>query len=121
MATRSAIVMKTEDGYEGIYCHWDGYPSHNGKILKESYTDANKVKELISLGSISSLAPEVSTKDEHSFQKPKDGVVVAYHRDRGEDLTIYKGKTIKEVVKQIDHEFMYVFDGKNWKFIQAAF
>lgn len=38
MGTRSAIVLKREDGkYQGIYCHWDGYPSNNGKILFENY------------------------------------------------------------------------------------
>ena len=65
MATRSSIAMKTENGIRGIYCHWDGYPDHNGKILSESYTDADKVKALIDLGDISSLRKEIGEK--HSF------------------------------------------------------
>ena len=49
MATRSTIaVVNPDNTVTQIYCHWDGYLSHNGRILKESYTDLNAVKELIS-------------------------------------------------------------------------
>ena len=44
MGTRSAIAMKTEDGIRSIYCHWDGYVDHNGRILKEFYSTDEKVK-----------------------------------------------------------------------------
>lgn len=41
MSTRSALAFKTEDGWEGIYCHWDGYPTNRGsqiwKILMEDF------------------------------------------------------------------------------------
>jgi len=86
MATRSRIAKEQADGtVKSIYCHWDGYPSNNGKLLLEHYQDPQKVDALIALGSISSLAPEVEPKGEHSFDRPEEGVVVAYHRDRGED------------------------------------
>ena len=74
MATRSRIGIENENGtVSSIYCHWDGYPEHNGKVLKEHYTDRSKVEQLIELGDISSLREE-------------PGVTVAYHRDRGEDF-----------------------------------
>lgn len=87
MATRSRIGIENEDGtVSSIYCHWDGYPSHNGKLLVENYQDREKVKALIALGSISTLNREVFASDkDHSFDKPYEGVTVAYHRDRGED------------------------------------
>ncbi len=87
MATRSRIGIENEDGtVSSIYCHWDGYPSHNGKLLVENYQDREKVEALIALGSISSLNKEVSpSSKDHSFDKPMEGVTVAYHRDRGED------------------------------------
>ena len=48
MATRSTIAMKTKDGkIKAIYCHWDGYVDHNGRILSNFYTDPAKVQELI--------------------------------------------------------------------------
>ena len=40
MATRSRIAIEKENGtVESIYCHWDGYPENNGRILVENYTD----------------------------------------------------------------------------------
>ena len=75
MATRSTIALEFADGtVQQIYCHNDGYLSYNGRILQESYSDPFKLRDLIDLGSISSLAPTL------------DGVF-AYGRDRGESDT----------------------------------
>jgi hypothetical protein len=87
MATRSRIAIEKEDGtVESIYCHWDGYPEYNGRILVENYKDHEKVQALIDLGAISSLAPNVEADPDtrHTFNDPVGGVVVAYGRDRGE-------------------------------------
>jgi hypothetical protein len=119
MSTRSAIIEKHNDGYRGIYCHFDGYVCKNtegsvGLTLHNHYQDASKVEDLIDLGSISSLGVEVfpdPTKD-HSYDDKQEGVTVAYHRDCGEDLDICEGKTVEEVADQIDHNgYVYVFDG----------
>jgi hypothetical protein len=98
MATRSTIALEFADGTIGqVYCHWDGYLSHNGKILVESYQDPFKVRELIDQGDISSLAPEIGIK--HPFDNPasfgtpeyqayKDqysNMCKFYMRDRGEE------------------------------------
>ena len=87
MATRSRIAIEKENGtVESIYCHWDGYPENNGRILIENYKDHEKVQAFIDLGDISSLAPNVEADPHtrHTFNDPVDGVVVAYGRDRGE-------------------------------------
>ena len=87
MATRSRIAIEHSDGIiESIYCHWDGYPENNGVILREHYYDREKVESLINLGDISFLERKVDPDpgDDHTFTNPQDGVVVAYHRDRGE-------------------------------------
>jgi hypothetical protein len=99
MATRSRIAVENQDGtVESIYCHFDGYIEHNGKLLANHYTDSSKVRQLIDLGDISFLAENVvSTDDTHSFETPTPGVVVAYHRDRGE--TYYK--PTKESSKEV--------------------
>ncbi len=117
MSTRSAIILKLKDGtYSGIYCHSDGYISGVGKVLQEHYKTYDKVKELISLGSISQLCPNITpTTKEHNFNHPEKGVVIAYHRDRGEDWKHVKpinGNTIEKVANMIDNEYVYVFDGK---------
>ena len=76
MSTRSRIAIEKQDGtVESIYCHFDGYLSHNGEILQEHYSTKEKMEKLIELGDISQLG---DTLEE----------TVAYHRDRGEDLNI---------------------------------
>lgn len=83
MGTRSRIGLETANGsVYSIYCHWDGYPSHNGKILLEHYSDPDKLRELIDLGDISTLAPILGVKC--SFDNPIKGQVIAFGRDRGE-------------------------------------
>jgi hypothetical protein len=43
MGTRSTIAIQNADNtVTGIYCHWDGYVEHNGKILNENYTTESK-------------------------------------------------------------------------------
>lgn len=98
MATRSTIALEFADGTVGqVYCHWDGYLSHNGKILLENYSDPFKLRNLIDLGDVSSLAGEIGIK--HPFDKPSAfhdieayelyqklyaGMTLFYGRDRGE-------------------------------------
>ena len=87
MSTRSHIGIWNEDGsLDVIYCHWDGYPSYNGAVLFHHYQEPEKIRELIALGDISSLAESVKpVEGEHTFESPQEGVVVAYGRDRHED------------------------------------
>jgi hypothetical protein len=84
MATRSTIAMEQPDGrVMQIYCHWDGYLDHNGRILHDHYRDRAKVLALMLLGDISSLRPEIG--EAHDFDQPaNDQWCVAYGRDRGE-------------------------------------
>lgn len=95
MATRSAIGVAYGDVIKAVYCHWDGYPEHNGSILVTHY-DRPKASELLTHGDISSLRPEIGV--EHPFsQFDQPGMTgedydrlygemcTFYHRDRGEE------------------------------------
>jgi hypothetical protein len=83
MGTRSTIAIQNEDGtVTGIYCHWDGYLSHNGDILQKFYTTEEKVRALIALGDLSSLGEQIGSK--HDFNNAPDDECNAYGRDRGE-------------------------------------
>lgn len=90
MATRSTIWLKKGEVYTGIYCHWDGYPSNNGKILLEHYDTEEKVEALVALGSLSSLGASPEAPEGHTFEKPVEGHCVAYARDRGENFQQWK-------------------------------
>lgn len=122
MATRSRIGIENENGkVESIYCHWDGHPSHNGKILNQHYTDAEKVKALIALGDISSLQENAIPADgvTHSFEEPAGNVTVAYHRDRGEEFRKPRENNSVEAFSQSDvEEYGYVFTREGeWKVV----
>ena len=68
MATRSTIALEFADGTIGqVYCHWDGYLAHNGKMLQEYYSNPFVLRDLIDLGSLSSLRPTIGTK--HPFSQ----------------------------------------------------
>ena len=126
MATRSAIGMRTVTGQiTAVYCHWDGYPSNNGRILQEHYTDPDKIVELITLGGISSLRPEIGVKHPFSKFECKDGeydealyedMTTFYHRDRGEDLEV---RTFNDAMDFVENfgwsvEYLYLWNGTEW-------
>lgn len=97
MATRSTIALEFADGtVQQVYCHWDGYIDNNGVILFENYKDPFKLRDLIDLGDISSLGPNIG--EQHSFDIPfkygtpeyeaesdrRRQITTFYGRDRGE-------------------------------------
>jgi hypothetical protein len=104
MATRSTIALEFADGTIGqVYCHWDGYLAHNGKMLMEYYSNPFILRDLIDLGSLSSLRPQIGTKHPFSmfeanmtqdeFSNLYRDMCTFYERDRGErsaDATYFK-------------------------------
>ena len=116
MSTRCSITYKTPEGkFVGIYCHNDGYLDGVGQVLLDHYRDPAKVAELIALGDISSLGERVKPEGAHTFEKPEEGTTVAYHRDRGEPLSPpCTGATAREVTRQIDGGYKYVFVDGEW-------
>ncbi len=115
MATRSRIGIQNADGtITSIYCHYDGYMGHNGKMLLNHYAEEAKVRELISLGDMSSLHEKVSPTSEHSFDNPEEGVCVFYGRDRREkDVEARTSENIREFLK-IGEEYNYLYRGGMW-------
>lgn len=108
MATRCAIGRKLEDGtIEAIYCHFDGYPEHTGKLLVERYNTEEKVEGLLKLGDISVLKGNLSE-------------TIAYHRDCNEDWEDVAPKTFESFKefhnwgRDIWAEFFYLLDEEGW-------
>jgi hypothetical protein len=64
MGTRSVIGVYHGGNAKAVYCHWDGYLDHNGRILLDHY-DSPRANELVALGDLSSLRPKIGT--EHAF------------------------------------------------------
>lgn len=113
MSTNSTITVRAKNGlYHTIYCHWDGYPSHNGAILQEHYNTEEKVLALVALGDISSLAPSIEKPEGHEFMAPVRGYTVFYGRDRGEEDT--EAIINVDYVAHDEQEFNYLFDDGTW-------
>lgn len=117
MGTRSSIGIQNEDGsVTAIYCHWDGYPSYNGRVLVDHYSDEAKVRELMALGDISSLDAEIGTK--HDFDKAPKGECNAYGRDRGEkDCEAKQFDSAKLYYANFPYgeiEYAYLFKNGEW-------
>jgi hypothetical protein len=114
MATRSYIGVRNLDAsVDYIYCHFDGYPDHNGKILTEHYADMDKVNALMKLGDLSVLGEQIGEK--HDFNKRTRGWCLAYGRDRGESNVSVRTGDYKELINDQNVDYVYVFDGDYWE------
>jgi hypothetical protein len=92
MATRSTIALEFADGTIGqVYCHWDGYLSNNGKMLMEYYSNPFVLRDLIDLGSLSSLRPTIGTK--HPFSHyDVNGMTVVEYANLYQDMCVFYGR-----------------------------
>jgi len=114
MATRSYIGVRNTDGsVDYIYCHFDGYPDHNGKILTEHYADMDGVNALMKLGDLSVLGKFIGEKQD--FNKRIKDYCLAHGRDRGETNVSVKNSDYKELINDQDVDYVYVFDGDYWE------
>jgi hypothetical protein len=120
MATRSTIAVQHEDGtVSQIYCHYDGYLEHNGKMLLEHYNNRLAAEFLVNKGDLSVLGSRVTPDRNaiHNFEVQQNGVCVFYGRDRGETGT--EPKTYASVSEYFDtfqrEEYNYFFNGESWE------
>jgi hypothetical protein len=119
-----AIQNPYSKDVRAVYCHWDGYLEHNGSLLHKHYSNSAKVNNLIALGGLSSLRPEIGDKHAFSqFELPKDEVeafkeatkdmCTFYGRDRGETGQEFKVfPTLKKAEDYFEGswcEYLYVF------------
>ena len=128
MGTRSRIGVMHGDKVKSIYCHWDGYLDFNGRILQEHY-DSAKANNLVALGDLSSLRPNIGEKHAFSqFELPADEVeafkaltenwCTFYGRDRGEKGVEFKvAQTFDEFLEQCYNsgaEYYYIMKDGVW-------
>jgi hypothetical protein len=88
MSTRSRIGTRNTDGsITSIYCHSDGYASWMLPILTGHYREAEKIGDLMMLGDLSQLGPEIGERHDYNTHHdngiPK-GWCLSFSRDRSE-------------------------------------
>ena len=102
MSTRSYICMEVgDDQYKTIYCHSDGYLSHNGALLLKYYSDREMVERLLERGDLSSLEKKIEPEPGHphsfDWDKRQKDVCVFYGRDRGDKNIQAEPLTLEEL------------------------
>lgn len=128
MSTRSTISILNDDGtVQTVYCHFDGHPDHNGFILKNCYATPGAIKELLSLGDMSSLGATIGTKAnaKHAIDdnvsvngKNVSRQCIAYHRDRSEPVRQTMQRTYSNLERFKSQErpqaYNYLFKDGRW-------
>lgn len=120
MATRSAIGYALPNGkVRAVYCHWDGYPSHQLPILNEHYNSVRKVQALIRPGSMSSLRTsqlwDSTYNSETGEYTPSREPQPLYHRERGDGEAPITSENPEASWRNYCCEHLYVFrTGYGW-------
>ena len=137
MSTHSRIaVLQDKTGrVKSVYCHSDGYFTGVGRILLTYYNSYERANAIIALGDLSELyenldplpeAPEAlylvigsGCKQEiiktHSYQRPQQGVTIAYHRDRQEKLLRKNYRSLEQFNEKGDFQnYNYLFKDGKW-------
>ena len=109
MATRSRIGLQlSDDSIVSVYCHYDGYPEFNGRVLRTHYDTIEKVRELIDGGDMSCAWTNAGWKNE---TLPETGAL--YYSARGEDCPPRHDETMTEFFNN-GEEFGYIYQNGEW-------
>ena len=128
MGTRSRIGVMHGDKCKSVYCHWDGYLSHNGEILQKHY-DSARANHLVALGNMSTLGKEIGEKHAFSqfevraeevqaYKKLTENWTTFYMRDRGEKGQEFEvSQSFDEFLELCDEcgaEYYYIMKDGEW-------
>jgi hypothetical protein len=129
MSTRGWIAIKEGDQYQVIYNHCDSYPEYLGKLLQKHYTDLERVRQVIALGSASFLDINISPPEgvEHSDINRHPQTSVFHARDFGhkeEDSMYWSYESKSEMLADLKASemicYLYIFDpaSQSWSTVR---
>ena len=116
MGTRSRIGIQLKDNSVlSVYCHYDGYPEFNGRILRDNYDTVEKVRQLIDGGDMSCTWTNAGWNNE---TLPESGPL--HYTARGESLESnaprYDESIFDFLDKKNNEEYAYIWTVNNeWK------
>ena len=107
MATHALIALRSHSSFHTAYLHFDGCPEKLGPILKAHFNTVGKIRELIQLGAIKSIA--------------QDGEKTLLD----DNLGLMEADTEKKLcskAKEFWAQYVFVYEPalKNWKVHQLA-
>jgi hypothetical protein len=107
MGTRSNIAYKKSDGkIVSMYCHYDGYPEHNGVILSEHYNTKEKARALVNNGYQSGLE---ETVEKSNLRRVHEDPPTTYHSFHAFIMDI-----------NFDIEYVYLFKDDAWHYAETS-
>ena len=109
MGTRSRIGIQLKDNSVlSVYCHYDGYPAFNGRVLRDHFDTPEKVKDLIDGGDMSCTWTNAGWNNE---TLPKSGPL--YYTMRNETLESnaprYDESIFDFLDKKNNEEYAYIW------------
>ena len=116
MGTRSRIGIQLQDNSVlSVYCHYDGYPEFNGRVLRDNYDTVEKVRQLIDGGDMSCTWTNAGWNNE---TLPESGPL--HYTARGESLESnaprYDESIFDFLDKKNNEEYAYIWTVNNeWK------
>ena len=103
MSTRSMIAVQDADGAcYAVYCHFDGYVSHMGKMLTTYFNSDEKAADLVNEGELRAI--DVSAENE---------VVLEHFEEDFEKREIEYYDTVVDMLNAFqnsDREYLYIWD-----------
>lgn len=113
MSTHATIAAVQDDGrVKAIYLHYRLGGSFD--VLREHYNNESRVRELMALGDLSSLAESPDAPEGHSFANQVEGHCVAYGRDRGESNQQARVYQDLAALDRESGEYLYYWDSQRW-------
>ena len=130
--SRIAVLQEKTGKVKSVYCHSDGYISGVGHTLLAYYNSYERANAIIALGGLSALhnnldplpeAPEAYFIGQgepeiiktHSYDRPQEGVTIAYHRDRKEKLQKQTYVSLEDFYEKGDlQRYNYLFKDGKW-------
>ena len=103
MSTRSMIAIQDAEGAcYAIYCHFDGYVSHMGRMLTTYFNSDEKAADLVNEGEVRAI--EISAENE---------VVLEYFEPAFDKREIEYYDTVVDMLNAFqnsDREYIYLWD-----------
>ena len=103
MSTRSMIAVQDADGAcYAVYCHFDGYVSHMGRMLTTYFNSDEKAADLVNEGEVRAI--EISAENE---------VVLEYFEPAFDKREIEYYDTVVDMLNAFqnsDREYLYIWD-----------
>ena len=112
MGTRSRIGKQLADGsILSVYCHYDGYPEFNGRVLRDYFSTSEKVSDLIDGGDMSCTWTNAGWNNE---TLEENGPL--HYTSRGESIEDNAPRLDKDMEEFFtdNEEYSYIFRNGNW-------